>query len=227
VVFFDFGGTLARTWVSEGHHPAEFLELMLRQQGLTIRPESIRQALDDTDRELDGRIYEYVGRTPKFWRLYDLRVMDRLGIREGRDTLAEALDRHIQEASRGEIYPDVMPTLKDLRARGFALGVISNHNDALRDILAYHGLSEFFDTVTYSQEAGAEKPNRKVFDLALRRASCQPGEALHVGDSQSADYVGATAAGMHAIWLNRRRVPPPDPCESVGDLRAIVSLLSK
>ena len=227
VVFFDWGGTLARTWVSEGHHPAEYWELVLRERELRVRQASIRRALDDTDRELDGRIYEYLGRTPEFWRLHDFRVMDRLGIHEGRDALAETVDRRIQEASRGELYPEVVPTLTALRVRGFVLGVISNHNDALRDILAYHGLSNFFDTVTYSQEAGAEKPDRRVFDLALQRANCQPGEALHVGDSYQADYIGATGVGMRAIWLNRLQAPPPEPCANVGDLRAILPLLSK
>lgn len=227
VVFFDWGGTLARTWVSEGHHPAEYWELVLRERELRVRQASIRRALDDTDSELDGRIYEYLGRTQEFWRLHDFRVMDRLGIHEGRDALAETVDRRIQEASWGELYPEVMPTLTALRIRGFVLGVISNHNDALRDILAHHGLSNFFNTVTYSQEVGAEKPDRRVFDLALQRAHCQPGEALHVGDSYRADYIGATGVGMRAIWLNRLQVPPPEPCANVGDLRAILPLVSK
>ncbi len=225
-VFFDFGGTLARTWVSEGHTPAEFWQAVLERNGVEANPEAIRKALDETGRELEGRIYEYVGRTPAFWRLHDARVMDRLGIHERRELLADAVDAAIQEASLGDLYSDALPTLASLSGLGVSLGVISNHNDALREILSRHGLSRFFDTVTYSQEAGAEKPDPRVFDLALRRAKCEPGEAIHVGDSWVADYLGATRAGLRGIWLNRKQSPPPEACESVSDLRGILALLS-
>lgn len=226
VVFFDFGGTLARTWVSEGHHPAEFWEIVLEKNGIAIDPNAIRSVLDEFTREFGRRIYEYLGRTPDFWREFDSHVMDRLGIQNHREALMETLDRMIHQASVGELYPDTLPTLTALRAQNSPLGIISNHNDALPGILDYHNIRRFFQTVTYSQEAGAEKPDRRVFDLALKRSNCAPDEAVYVGDSWNADYLGASRVGMRAIWLNRRKDPPPETCEMASDLREILALLS-
>jgi HAD superfamily hydrolase (TIGR01549 family) len=227
VVFFDWGGTLARTWVSEGHHPAEFWQKVLEQNGVVVDPTALRGALDEFQREFGGRIYEYLGRTPEFWKELDGRVMARLGIEDRRDALMAALDREIHRASVGELYPETRATLRALAERRVPLGVISNHNDALPGILAYHEIGRFFRTVTYSQEAGAEKPDRRVFDLALQRAECRPEEAVFVGDSWEADYVGASRLGIRAIWLNRRGLSPPAPCETVRDLGEVLPLLSE
>ena len=73
-VFFDFGGTLARTWVSEGHQPGEFWEPVLAEHGVAVEPARIRAAIEETDREFDGRLYAYLGRTPEFWKEYDGRI---------------------------------------------------------------------------------------------------------------------------------------------------------
>ncbi len=227
VVFFDWGGTLNRTWSDDGRPPAEFWQAILARHRVRLDPVAVRHALEETDRELDARIYEYLGRTPEFWHLYDDRVLDRLGLRDEREVLAPALERSFREAARGELYPDSVPTLTELRGRGLTLGIISNNNDELLEVLRYHRLHRFFETVTYSQEVGAEKPDRRVFDLALTRAHCTPHEAVYVGNSWEADYLGARGVGMRAIWLNRLRVPPPAPCESVSELREVTALLSR
>ncbi len=225
-LFFDFGGTLARSWITDGRHPSEFWARALERNGIPVDLEAVRTALDATARELDGRIYDYLGRTPEFWRLLDHRVMDRLGIVRRREGLTEELERDFLQASTGELYPETLATLNALQDRNIPLGIISNHNDGLRGILAYHGVARFFRTVTYSQEVGAEKPDRRIFDLALGRARCDPAEAVHVGDSWEADVVGATRVGMRAVWLNRRHVAPPRPCEHIGDLQGVIPLLS-
>jgi 2-haloacid dehalogenase len=57
---------------------------------------------------------------------------------------------------------------------------------------------------------------------------CQPGEVLHVGDSQRADVVGAKRAGMLAAWLNRRshklRPGIPIPDYEITNLRDLLDL---
>lgn len=226
-VFLDFGGTLVSSWVSEGRDPAEFWQAILEGHGISVDAAALREALGRTAEEFEGRIYGFVGRTAEFWRAFDGRVLDRLGIAEGRARLFKEVDRTIHEASRGTLYPDVVPALEALSARGLLLGVVSNHNDALRDYLAFHGIDRFFRTVTYSQEAGAEKPDRRVFDLALARTGCAPDEVVHVGDSWEGDYLGARAVGLRAVWLNRRGDDPPGPCEEVRDLHGLPRLLNE
>jgi len=224
-VFFDFGGTLARTWVSDGRTPAELWGRTLGRWGLSVAPEQLADALRETDHELSGQIYRYLGRTPEFWNLFESTALGHLGLRDPPDELLQLVRREFDQASRGTLFEETRPVLFELQRRGVALGVISNHNDALREILAFHGLLRPFATVTYSQEVGAEKPDRRVFDLALARAGCAAGEAIHVGDSWAADYLGAKAVGMRAIWLNRRGRSPPEACESVSDLLGVLPLV--
>jgi len=148
-----------------------------------------------------------VGRTPEYWKLYDGQVMDRLRIRDHREDLSKAIDTVFGDPSRVEVFSDARPVLETLRSRGYHLGLISNHNDGLLKILEYHSLSGLLESVTYSQEAGAEKPAPEIFARALGRAKCTPTEALHVGDSISADVEGARRSGLQAIWLNRDHRP--------------------
>ena len=89
--------------------------------------------------------------------------------------------------------PGVAATVRRLRSRGLALCVVSNWDCELPGQLASLGFA--LDVVT-SAEAGAAKPDPRIFHVALERLSVRPERALHVGDS-AADEDGAAAAGMH------------------------------
>lgn len=224
-IFFDYGGTLARTWTSDGRTAAELWGRVLERRGLAVPAGELTRALAETDLELSGRIYRYVGRTPEFWELYESTVLGHLGLGDPPSDLVPRLRREFDRASRGTLFPETLTVLGELHARGIALGVISNHHDGLREILAYHGLDRLVPSVTYSQEVGAEKPDRRVFDRALARVGHSADQAMHVGDSWKADYLGARAVGLRAIWLNRRGGPPPEPCAWVRDLSGVLALV--
>lgn len=204
VVFFDFGGTLVGAPGGDVDTLRQRLwKRTTADHGFPRPGPVLEKALERAERELGAEIYRYVGRVDVFWRRFNRRVMDRLNIPQQRTALHEALEFAFRAASIGELYPETKAVLGALRDRGVRMGVISNHNDALIRVPRHHGLSRFFETVTYSREAGAEKPDPGVFRLALRRAGCAPGEALHVGDSWSADVVGARGVGIHPVWLDR------------------------
>jgi putative hydrolase of the HAD superfamily len=63
-------------------------------------------------------------------------------------------------------------------------------------------LTEHFDSITISSEAGWAKPNPDIFRLALGRHSIAAAEAIHVGDSFAHDVAGALAAGVTPILLD-------------------------
>jgi len=216
-IFFDFGGTLARAPASFDR-PWRVWTEAARDLDLHLSETLVRQALEVVDEELDGAIYEYVGRTPEFWRLYDGLVMERLRIRDRQEELARAVDAVFTNPANVELFPETRPVLEDLRTRGYHLGLISNHNDGLLQVLEYHGLNELLETVTYSQEVGAEKPDPRVFARALERAHCEPSEALYVGDSIQADIEGAHRSGIEAVWLDRNNEQTPVDCLTIHSL---------
>ena len=101
--------------------------------------------------------------------------------------------------------------LAELSARGYRLHVLSNNSSILPLQLRVLGIDDVFDTVSWSEEMGVEKPDRRIFDLALERIGAEAGEVLYVGDSFAADVVGAKAAGItpvHADYMSRRTSGP-------------------
>jgi FMN phosphatase YigB (HAD superfamily) len=102
-------------------------------------------------------------------------------------------------------------------------------------VLRDAGLLDLLDGVATAAEAGARKPDRRLFDAALHLAGCAPENALHVGDSPSNDVAGAAAAGIRAVLLRRDgdrldRVPddaaagaaPVAEIESLAELARVI-----
>jgi putative hydrolase of the HAD superfamily len=110
-----------------------------------------------------------------------------------------------------EVFPDSIPTLRWLRARGYRLGAVTNRSlggQPFRDELAHHGMLDLFDTLAVSCDDGWLKPAPQLFLKALDALGVRPAEAVMVGDSLRADVMGAKALGMIAVWKR-----PPNPVE--------------
>lgn len=116
-----------------------------------------------------------------------------------------------------ELFPDVLPTLDALRDR-FTVGLLSNGNSYPERC----GLGGRFRFVVFSQDYGFEKPDPRLFEIAIERAGCARQQLLHVGDSLRNDVEGARGAGVRSVWLNRER--RPNDTDVVPDLE-ISSLL--
>lgn len=127
-------------------------------------------------------------------------------------------------ADHWELYPDTLPALKELRRRGVRVGVISNWSTRLRPIAGELGLLDLVDFLLVSAEFGAGKPDRRIFDEALRRAEVRPERALHAGDSVEDDVRGAAAVGIRPVFVWRRSGDPhpADGARVVKDLRELL-----
>lgn len=115
----------------------------------------------------------------------------------------EALYEHFSTGKPWFVYPEVKPALQKWRNNEIALGVLSNFDSRLYPVLQALDLADFFTSITISTEVGAAKPNGQIFSIALEKHKCLPSDALHIGDSYTADYQGALAAGLKAVWLDR------------------------
>jgi len=67
------------------------------------------------------------------------------------------------------------------------------------------GIAHFFKDIFVGGEFPVGKPEPFIFDEALKRAGCQPHQAIYIGDSLLHDIVGANNSGIHSIWLNRKK----------------------
>jgi putative hydrolase of the HAD superfamily len=144
-------------------------------------------------RALRGRCAEAMrSALPKSERLSDLDAA----------SLTEALLASIEFSA----FEDAGPALTQARARGRRVVVVSNWDHSLCEVLDRLGFGRLLDGVVTSAAVGVGKPDPAIFEAALRLAGAQAGEALHVGDSLKDDIVGARAAGVAVVWLNRAGV---------------------
>jgi putative hydrolase of the HAD superfamily len=137
--------------------------------------------------------------------------------------LAEAAFLAFMEArNRVALFDDVSGALETLSAH-CRLGAISNGNADLQAI----GLARFFDFHVTARATGAMKPDSRIFDEAIRLAGVSRERIVHVGDDIERDVLGASAAGMRAIWLDRKGdgEVPPEAEARISNLRELMPLL--
>lgn len=170
-----------------------------------------------------------------YYRAHLDEARDPVGLERLRDrcagVLADALPEHAREAPdlRGALmaslrfraYPEVPEVLAALRDAGRRLVVVSNWDISLRDALGEAGLDRLIDAAVSSAEAGAAKPDPRIFAAGLRLAEVDAEHALHVGDSPEADVEGARRAGIRAVLIARDGSRPPG---AIADLRPLLSM---
>jgi putative hydrolase of the HAD superfamily len=117
-------------------------------------------------------------------------------------------DRLAEMGRRWTLFEDTLPCLDWLSGSGVKLAAVTNASGGhQREKLADLGVAGFFDCVLIAGEVGATKPDPVMFHTACVRLDLPPAEVVHVGDRLDADAVGARAAGLHGVWLNREGVP--------------------
>lgn len=104
-----------------------------------------------------------------------------------------------------QTFEDVEPTLLKLKDIGLKLGMISNIDQLGEELALGLRLNNYLDISVTSKDLGVEKPDPKVFQIALRKISVNPDEAIHVGDQISSDVEGALATGIYPVLLDRDR----------------------
>ncbi|KAM7524739.1 hypothetical protein LguiA_014646 [Lonicera macranthoides] len=118
------------------------------------------------------------------------------------------------------LFADSQPFLRWARKKGLIVGLVSNAEYRYQDvILPALGLNQGseWDFGVFSGLEGVEKPDPKIYEIALERAgNIAPEEALHIGDSMRKDYVPATSVGMHGLLLDRFKTPDAEDWKKSG-----------
>jgi len=154
--------------------------------------ESLRALRDDVAKRFPERSHDLT-----FLRHRALK--DLFGAAGHAESLADAaLEVFFSARNRVEFYDDVRPALSRLRAR-YRLFAISNGNADLQRC----GIGDLFAGHVTAITAGAAKPDARIYAALLEMAGVEAAQVLHIGDDPLADVIGATRAGMQAVWLNR------------------------
>jgi len=218
VIFFDAAGTLFHVQGSVGEVYLRYAE----PYGVKQTPDmvaAVNAAFTHAFRAAPPPLFAQedpteLKRCERLW-WFDLvhSVFYRVGMFEGFDDFFEDVFQGFEGAKHWSLYPETVGVLRELKATGVELGIISNFDTRLFSVLRGLGIAEMFDTVTISSLERVVKPSSRIFHAALAKHMAEPEEALHVGDSLSEDVEGAINAGVPAIWINRQPhadVPPQE-----------------
>lgn len=201
IVFFDAGGVLVHFPTAEARVAAA-----LRSLGEERPPEAVGDAV-----RLARAARNEGGPVDLLWpyAVEDERILRAASV------LARSLDLppetagylrdacyHIRTLA---LYPDALPAIAAVRARGVAVGLISNAPGSLPAALHHLGLAEHLRPLVVSAHVGAVKPDPRIYAEALRRAGvAEPARALFIDDLPE-NVAGARAAGLRALQIVRDR----------------------
>jgi putative hydrolase of the HAD superfamily len=163
----------------------------------------------------------------EFWMGFYREVLTALGHADDGLELAEALFASFSDPASYQLFDDVRPALDELAGRGVTLGVVSNFEPWLEDVLAHEGVDHLFAAVAISGKLGVAKPDPEIFLAALTEAGADPAATVHVGDQPANDVAAARAVGITPVLIDRfARHPDPDGAHRVEDLLGLVRLLN-
>ena len=106
--------------------------------------------------------------------------------------------------------PDALETLTRLRDMGHRIGLITDCSWETQRLWPETPLPPHFEVVTFSCEAGMQKPNPLIYSLTCERLGVTPERCLYVGDGNSSELPGAEAVGMTALRIHVPYETPPD-----------------
>lgn len=204
------------------------------------------EKLDEFFADIDAWRERYIERNHQLWSLYNVgeitkeylmterfrRVLVDAGCANDRAVkLSAILDREYLDrlGKMKRLVPGASELLAHLAANGYKVGIISNgfHEVQYRKMRS-SGIENMVDSVVLSDDAGVNKPDRRIFDYAVEKVSGDASRTLIIGDNPETDIIGALGAGWHAIYFNRDGhglSAVPSGCVEVSSLFDAIELL--
>jgi putative hydrolase of the HAD superfamily len=206
LICFDAGFTL----IEPIRTTAATLAAVLASAGIPLAEAALQRAWDIADawfleeyHRPGNDTWTADERIQRTWLHHHSLMLHELGVDDAGQHLAEATIAAYAAPENWRPYPDVPAALDALRRPGRRIGVVSDWSSRLPALLDALGIGTRVDFVLTSATVGAAKPAPAFYHMALERAGVTPHQALMVGDSYEADVLGARAAGMDGVLLDR------------------------
>ncbi|MDQ3991275.1 MAG: HAD-IA family hydrolase [Actinomycetota bacterium] len=207
-VLFDAGETLVYP------HPsfAELFTEILRGEGRAVDPAVVIDVMAEYSSRLTPRVDSEEPPEPwstspersrTFWfGIYDS-FLGRVGIHEDHQRLSERLYEAFSDPANYRLHGDAVPVLERLEAAGTPMGLVSNFEEWLELLLEGLDVARYFPVRVISGVVGVEKPDPRIFAMALQRLGVRAEESAYVGDHPYFDVAAARRAGMVPVLIDR------------------------
>jgi HAD superfamily hydrolase (TIGR01549 family) len=177
----------------------------LAGHGVPIPAPTLAAAEPAAKRQIDlGETVSATSDRQRGWLYFNL-VLTHAGVELSDATdaaLADLQTYHDRVNLWEQIPDDVVPALSALRLMGLQLVVVSNANGRLRRLFERLGLAPLVDVLLDSHDEGVEKPDPRLFEIALARSGGRKDTTVHVGDLYHVDVMGARATGLRAVLID-------------------------
>ncbi len=150
--------------------------------------------------------------------------IDEISEKDALDINTDYLRRIVKRCT---LIPGCIEILEYLKPK-YKLCILSNGFTELQyDKIDNAGLNDFFDEILLSDKIGINKPQRGIFEYAMKQMNTPSDKAIMVGDNFSSDIVGAYAAKIDQIWYNPRKIENTDfaPTHTIEHLNELKNIL--
>jgi len=204
-VLFDLYNTIARFEPSR-----EELQIQAAAEfGLSVTADGVARGYHAADAYFAGRVSATPirgmspGEQERFFSRYEQLILQGAGCEVDAATALRVWERIRREDYGMRLFDDVIPAFDALRSGCMIVGVISNYDRAGSEIADDLGLTGHVDFVVTSREAGAQKPDPPIFEMALARSGTDASDTVLVGDQLESDVVGALNVGIRPVLMDR------------------------
>lgn len=229
LVFFDAGGTLLDP------HPsfAELFAVTCTAHGYEITTAEVNEVqgrlaphltelVDEADLPHAPSLSPEASRA--FWTFTYRRFLGELGIED--EAMTKRLFETFSSTESYRLYDDVKPALDAIEAAGYRLGLISNFDSWLEEMLIEMEVGHVFDPAIISGQVGVEKPDPEIYRIAVERAGVDPSRTVHVGDSPRTDMEPARTVGITPILIDREGRYPQSEYHRITTLEGLPDLVA-
>jgi HAD superfamily hydrolase (TIGR01549 family) len=232
-ILFDLDGTL-RLHTPKGSDVFNTYALSL---GLSLHPEDMSRAArwehyyfaNSPEIKADSEKFKRQKfENDAFWINFGRRRLIVLGCSPAQAAeLAPQFSAYMAENYKPQVHvpEEARPMLAALKDAGFILGMVSNRDKPFDEELEEMRLREFFEFTLAAGEVDSYKPDRAIFDEAVKRAGTSAPETMYVGDNYFADVVGSRRAGLRPVLYDPIRLFPNVECPVVTAFDQLSKLL--
>lgn len=204
-ITFDCWDTLIADDESRSVKRKEYFTLLFNENGFPTTSDEMDVLFSKEAKLFENHIIEH-------WKTQNSRVRAKTivklsGVKLPASEIAKLADYGDRIAL--EYPPPVIPGIEEaleVLSKIYTLGVICNtgwhSSSTVRQLLENSDLVKYFSHLTFSDEAGVAKPHKQIFEYTVKKLGFRTQEAVHIGDSEYSDIVGAKKAKMRAILFS-------------------------
>ncbi len=230
-ILFDLGSTLVH-YYERSEIPEvlgkciESVKDILQEKGLSrVSPDIMWKKVKEENRE--GQDYCVRPLEERLGRIFQIDEVNKT------KELMMEMCRHFMDPifARGHLYEDTLPTLKQLKSRGFTTAIVSNTPwgspaELWHEEVARRGLNIYINMAVFCRDVGWRKPAPQIFEFVLNNLRILPAECIFVGDDPRWDIAGPRAVGIDAILVDRAGRQKNTNYESIKSLNDLFDKLT-